>query len=86
MRGISFLDFNDGIENYENAKNTNENNVNVSCIICYGSDGNFNALNCGHIMCKTCYRIWFLDSETHKTCPMCNKGIDKKKTIDLFFS
>jgi hypothetical protein len=44
------------------------------CSVCYGEDGVFQKLSCGHDFCSGCIKTWYLKG-TGTGCPMCRAPI-----------
>jgi hypothetical protein len=44
------------------------------CSVCYGDDGVFQKLSCGHDFCSGCIKTWYLKG-TGTGCPMCRAPI-----------
>ena len=44
------------------------------CSVCYGEDGSFVKLSCGHEFCAGCIKSWYLKG-TGTGCPMCRRPV-----------
>jgi len=51
----------------------------MECAVCYGEQGPFQKLCCGHTFCTGCIKQWYLkgvsSSGANSSCPMCRKPI-----------
>ena len=46
----------------------------MECSVCYGEEGAFQKLSCGHDFCSSCIKTWYLKG-TGTGCPMCRAPI-----------
>lgn len=47
------------------------------CSVCYGDEGSFVKLSCGHEFCAGCIKTWYLKG-TGTGCPMCRRPVHFK--------
>lgn len=57
----------------------------MECSVCYGDEGPFQKLCCGHTFCKGCIKTWYQKGANGEACPMCRapiyfKGFHKVKS------
>jgi Ring finger domain len=47
----------------------------MECAVCYGDEGPFQKLCCGHTFCKGCIKNWYHKGAAGASCPMCRAPI-----------
>ena len=48
----------------------------MECPVCYGDDCACHTLTCGHNICKTCVKQWFVAASQEPDCPMCRAPLN----------
>jgi hypothetical protein len=47
----------------------------AECSVCFGEEGSFQKLSCGHAFCMGCIKNWYLKGAAGSSCPMCRAPV-----------